>query len=549
MGINEADHWGSQSVNAYSIKTVKSSGAWDEYRIDISEILSKWDDETSENLYISLDSKWFGATAVDKSVFDSTQKQMIIGEKLYVDSIYLEGEEEIIPEPDPEPEPEPEVDVAPEFGKTLALFRTGADVMDRGYPTVEGVLTRATTDTTVAYTGKKSSLAWTFNADNGILIKMPYADALANAGTFNIRYYTPTANQKVMVLINEQDTFKSSEDNGSWSSKITTGEGWQTLSVDLASLRAKWASEAPEYLYVYLVNGWGATVGTKEEFEAGTKDAISGEKMYIDSMWIEDSTQAKTVVADFNTGAIVKDLKQNKLTTAQTDISVGYGSASSSLAWTIGDNGGIVIKIPYDGKWDYPVLRMRYRTEIPDQTFNIAINENEYFDGMSGGDTYFKRQLKTTSEWFETVFEVEYLKNHWQNENPEYIYILLEAKWHGAVAVEKDAFDSTQNHAILGEKVYIDRIWIENKFGVVSFEKNAEGTNAVATFDTHRAEPVVLIAAIYEGDKLADVKTAYSAANSQTLTLEEDLTLQNGQTAKFMLWDSLESLKPYTVVK
>ena len=344
MGINEADHWGSQSVNAYSIKTVKSSGAWDEYRIDISEILSKWDDETSENLYISLDSKWFGATAVDKSVFDSTQKQMIIGEKLYVDSIYLEGEEEIIPEPDPEPEPEPEVDVAPEFGKTLALFRTGADVMDRGYPTVEGVLTRATTDTTVAYTGKKSSLAWTFNADNGILIKMPYADALANAGTFNIRYYTPTANQKVMVLINEQDTFKSSEDNGSWSSKITTGEGWQTLSVDLASLRAKWASEAPEYLYVYLVNGWGATVGTKEEFEAGTKDAISGEKMYIDSMWIEDSTQAKTVVADFNTGAIVKDLKQNKLTTAQTDISVGYGSASSSLAWTIGDNGGIVIK-------------------------------------------------------------------------------------------------------------------------------------------------------------------------------------------------------------
>ena len=97
--------------------------------------------------------------------------------------------------------------------------------------------------------------------------------------------------------------------------------------------------------------------------------------------------------------------------------------------------------------------------------------------------------------------------------------------------------------------MYIDRIWLENKFSVTSFEKSEAGTNAVATFDTHRAESVALIAAVYEGNKLAYIKNAYAKENMQTLTLEEDLTLQNGQTVKFMLWNSFESLKPYTVAK
>ena len=59
----------------------------------------------------------------------------------------------------------------------------------------------------------------------------------------------------------------------------------------------------------------------------------------------------------------------------------------------------------------------------------------------------------------------------------------------------------------------------------------------------------MLIAAVYTGSELDYVKTAYSETGAQSLTLSEDLVLEQGQTVKFMLWDSYESMCPYTASK
>jgi len=438
-------------------------------------------------------------------------------------------------------------DVTSLGGKVLADFNSGAKVFDKTY---DGTITlkNAKYDTSFAYNGKKGSLSWKFGNHNGFMAEIPYDASYNNSyDTLNFRYYTEISGQKIKLIINETTTFASSADNNYYNIDLVTQSGWNTFSVNLSDIKAKWAVEVPDYLYVYFISGWGLSTGTKEEFEAGSKNAIAGETMYIDSIWLAKDNTEK-IVADFGVGAEIFNRHATYLSLGSMDTTQKYDENTSSFAWTIGDNSGIIIKLPYDGNWNYDNLKLRYKSVIPNQTFNIAINDANSFDSQSA-NPYWIGKLKTNGEWQESNIEVEYLKNKWANTPPEYIYILLETKYMGATAVNKDAFDSSKAQAIIGEKIYIDAIWLENRFGVASFEKNENGTNAVAILEAHRSEPLVLIAAVYTGSELDYVKTAYSETGAQSLTLSEDLVLEQGQTVKFMLWDSYESMCPYTASK
>lgn len=438
-------------------------------------------------------------------------------------------------------------DISSLGGKVLADFNSGAKVFDKIYSGTD-TLKNAKYDTSFAYNGKKGSLSWQFGSHHGFMAEIPYDASYNNSyDTLNFRYYTEISGQKIKLIINETTTFSSTADNNYYNIDLVTQSGWNTFSVNLSDIKAKWAVEVPEYLYVYFISGWGLSTGSKEEFEAGTKNAIAGETMYIDSIWLAKDNTEK-IVADFGVGAEIFNRHATYLSLGSMDTTQKYGENTSSFAWTIGDDNGIIIKLPYDGNWNYDNLKLRYKSAIPNQTFNICINDANSFDSQSSNKHYIG-QLKTNGEWQESNIEVAYIKDYWESDKPEYIYILLETKWKGATAVSLEQFDSSKQQAIIGEKIYFDAIWLENKFGVVSFEKNEDGTNAVAMLEAHRSEPLVLIAAVYTGSELDYVKTAYSETGAQSLTLSEDLVLEQGQTVKFMLWDSYESMCPYTASK
>ena len=82
-------------------------------------------------------------------------------------------------------------------------------------------------------------------------------------------------------------------------------------------------------------------------------------------------------------------------------------------------------------------------------------------------------------------------------------------------------------------------------FQVLSFEKNEDGTNATAVFNKHTTQPALLIAAIYENGTYVNMYTKSIEANADTVTLEKDIVLSDGQTVKYMLLNSLEGLVPY----
>lgn len=82
-------------------------------------------------------------------------------------------------------------------------------------------------------------------------------------------------------------------------------------------------------------------------------------------------------------------------------------------------------------------------------------------------------------------------------------------------------------------------------FKVLSFDKNANGTNATATFNNHTTEPALLIAAVYEDDEFITMYTAKAKDNADVVTLAKAVELEEGQTVKFMLWKSLETSVPY----
>lgn len=271
---------------------------------------------------------------------------------------------------------------APVKEKVIADFSKGttgtAIVYDR--KSAETVLTRAAIDTSVKYGDGQSTLAWTFNADAGVIIKIPYDTSWSSGyATFNMRFYTDTAGQRVCLPINEYDTFSSSKDNNYYFGAVRTTGAWQTYTVNVSELKGFWDTQTPDYVYIYLTsNGWGLVAGTEAEFNSGTKQSIAGKKMYIDKIWLENPNygtpmQSPTTSIENNTGFVASDLGNNNTYTltyakdiyAYQDAVKVYEIVGKTVAETALD-----YEIAVDGK----KLNIVFANSLPQGNYKITVD-------------------------------------------------------------------------------------------------------------------------------------------------------------------------------
>ena len=472
-----------------------------------------------------------------------------------------------------------------EAGTELADFGKSVRVTDKSY-TGKTELRNAKYDTSFAYNNKKGSLSWEFGAHNGFVVQIPYDSSYINDySTLDIRYYTEIPGQKINLLVNEYNTFTSTSDNNYYITNLVTGKGWNTFSVNLADVKKYWSVEAPEYLYVYFISGWGLSTGTKEEFESKAADAISGEKMYVDSMWLANES-GKKAVADFAVGAEMYDHAAIGLSRGLMNTDVAFRGRQSSLAWTFSDTNGLVLKLPFDEsfKQKYESLVIRYCAQISGQTFGIGINETDHW-GSQAINKYLLKNAKTSGKWDEYRIDISEILSKWDEES-EYLYIHFDSKWFGSTAVKAEDFDSSKKHAIIGEKLYIDSIWLENgeyvsnpditpvsfecasgiKAIFASCEAQAELKKAVTGYGAFNSvwtdkkaskayltdkNDVTLIDAYFDENgnivHLSETKvTGYQTDSDGHLWFDVDLTPDEKHTRKIYVWNSISGTKPYS---
>ena len=269
---------------------------------------------------------------------------------------------------------------------TLADFSGGAiehcSVMDKGYPTKEDVCTRAKLDTSVGYEGAQSSLMWQFGNHNGVLIKIPYSAVDWNAcDTFNMRYYSEIPGQKVVTLVNEYDTFRSSADKNYWIGNAISGDGWQTLSINTSEIKVFWETDNPDYVYVLLISGWGLTTGSKEDFEAGKVNAITGEKMYIDKIWLSNSKYGAPMPApvpsvENNSGFVSPELDGSNTFTLTYEKDIYAFDGAISVYETIADADSGIKYVESDIAYSVGVnqnkLNVVFEKPLPDNNYKIV---------------------------------------------------------------------------------------------------------------------------------------------------------------------------------
>lgn len=279
-------------------------------------------------------------------------------------------------------------DAAPISEISLADFGSGgingAFVMDKGYPTNESVCTRASIDTSVCFTGSQSSLVWQFGNHNGVLIKIPYNNSLWTSGCdkFNIRFYSAIPEQSITILVNEYDTFRSSADNNYWSGSLVTGNGWQEMSIDVSQIKNSWSVNSPDFVYVLLISGWGKTVGTKADFDAGRVNAITGEKMYIDEIRLTNSKYGSPMnppvpSVENNSGFVSSDLGNSNTFTLTYEKNIYVLDGAAKLYKTENGFDYSLSDIGYTVEKNQNKLNIIFDASLPDNNYKLVIDSNK----------------------------------------------------------------------------------------------------------------------------------------------------------------------------
>jgi len=258
-------------------------------------------------------------------------------------------------------------------------------------------------DTSASY-GGTSALAWTIGSIEPHII-LPYSSEWDNYTKFNLRVYTPIANQKVNIIINETAEASSSKDKGYWQKTPLVLDGtWQTLSVNISDLKAKWES-TPSNLYILLnATGWGLSVGTKDEFYAGTKTAIKDEKFYIDSVWLSGKTDFGGNMSITGTsiahgeGNIPANLDGNNTFTMSFSKPLWDTDYSETVkVYDITDGTEAPADTPYQVNVNGNDLDVVFDSELPQGDYKVTLDSKAFW-GANG------EKLSTDAEY---IFSVE----------------------------------------------------------------------------------------------------------------------------------------------